>query len=131
MIDEPARCRPSRPNPLPSCVTSAGLHSPQLPQKLIDRGGETQLGPVVHALHGHVVSLQDILWPIDKLFGQTQFVEALGSLGGTLIWGKNFRELISSPSLDKQDEEAFRIIEQIQARAPDINHLQTCTHRYR
>jgi hypothetical protein len=34
-----------------------------------------------------------------------------GLIGGTLIWRRSLRKLISVPSLEKRDEEAFRIIE--------------------
>jgi len=34
-----------------------------------------------------------------------------GLIGGTLIWRRSLRNLISAPSLEKRDEEAFRIIE--------------------
>ena len=37
----------------------------------------------------------------------------LGSIRGTLISGSSLRKLISSPSLGKQDENAFRILEQL------------------
>jgi hypothetical protein len=33
-----------------------------------------------------------------------------GLIGGTLIWRRSLRKLISTPSLEKRDEEAFRII---------------------
>ena len=36
----------------------------------------------------------------------------LGSIGVTLIWGRSLRNLISSPSLGKKDEEALRIVGQ-------------------
>jgi hypothetical protein len=48
-------------------------------------------------------SLQGILWPIDKLFGQERLVKVVGSL----------RKLIASPLLEMQDEEAFRIVEPV------------------
>jgi hypothetical protein len=50
--------------------------------------------------------------PIDKLVGQERLAKASGLDGGTPIWGRSLRKLISSPSLGTPDEEAFRIVEQ-------------------
>ena len=93
MIDAPATCRPSR---LPALCRQVqrvpDWHSPRLAQKWLDREGETQPHPVVHALQDHAASLQGVLWPIDTLFGQERFVKASGLDPRNADFGKQSQE---------------------------------------